>query len=240
MKKILAVVLMIVMAMSLTLAVSAEIGGFIQSPSNNPAPDLIEGSNADPDCFAQIIITAYIDRYDLSYNKRLLLEEAYRIIAENPDLSKLNSTLAAMANALGVKVTDFAVSDLFDISSTYCGMHDEHSHFDVTLKADSLKNFVCLLHYYNGKWDIVEGAEVTHEGTHLEFDIKDFSPFAIVVNTNPKDASDAEADADNAANVDTDAAEEPISSRHGIYMLVADISGFALLGLAIAYKKSKS
>lgn len=249
MKKILTVVLMIAMVMSLTLAVSAEVGGFIQSPSNNHAPTLVEGANIDPGCIAQVIITAYIDRHELPTEKLLLLEEAYRIIAENPDLSALNSTLVELAAELGISVSDLAVSDMFDISATDCDEHDGHGHFDITLKADTLANFVCLLHYYKGVWSIVDGATVTEEGTHLEFDVKEFSPFAIVVNTNPdaKAGADTDIDADADANIDTDtdvAVEEPektlLDNKRGLYMLVGNTSGVALLGLVVAYKKSKS
>lgn len=229
MKKILTVALMVVMIASLTLAVSAEVGGFIQSPSNNQAPDLVEGANIDPDCVAQLIITAYIDREELPVEKRLMLEEAYRIIAANPNLGKLTDKLVTLAQKQGINVEDLAVSDMFDISSTDCDTHVDHGHFDVTLKSDTLKHFVCLLHYYKGEWTIVEGAKVTHEGTRLEFDADEFSPFAIVVNTNP----DAEIDV-------AEPEETPINKRPGIYLLVADVSGLALLGLAVAYKKSKS
>ena len=228
MKKILTVALMIVMVMSLTLAASAKVGGFIQSPSNNHAPGLVSSLNIDPECIAKVIVTAYIDREELPVEKRLLLEEAYSLIAANPDLSNLTGQLISLAKELGINVKDLAVSDLFDISSTDCSNHENHGHFDIILESDTRDNFVCLLHYDKDEWTVVEGAKVTHGGTHLEFDATEFSPFAIVVNTNPD------------AVVDEEPEEIPANKRHGIYMLVADISGFALIGLAIAYKKSKS
>ena len=185
MKKIFIVCLTLVMLVSMSLSVCAEVGGFIESPSNNQAPQLIEGTNVSEDCVAQLIISAYADRDDLPEDIREKLEEAYKIIRENPDLSALNEDLIELAANIGISVTDLAVSDMFDISATDCESHEDHGHFDITLKSDTLKNFVCLLHYYNGEWRIVDNAEVTNNGTHLEFDEDEFSPFAIVVSTAP-------------------------------------------------------
>ena len=48
-----------------------------------------------------------------------------------------------------------------------------------------MENFVCLLHYHGNVWHVVDSAEVTQNGEHLEFDAEEFSPFAIVVSTEP-------------------------------------------------------
>ena len=183
MKKIITVFLALIMLMTMSVAVFAETGGFVESPSNNQAPTLVEGTNESEDCTAALLITAYADRFELPETIRTKIEEAYDIIRNNPDLSALNSKLADIAADLGIKTTDLAVSDMFDISATDCNGHADHGHFDITLKADTLKNFVCLLHYYNGEWRVVEDAEVTQNGEHLEFTEDEFSPFAIVVST---------------------------------------------------------
>ncbi len=183
MKKFITVCLMILMLVSMSTFVFAENGGFIQSPSSNQAPELVEGENEADDCVAQILITAYADRENLSEEVRTKLEESYKEIMENANLSALNEELEEIAKDNGVKSTDFAVSDMFDITATHCESHDEHGHFDIVLKAETLKNFVCLLHYFNGEWHIVPDAKVTGNGEHLEFTAEEFSPFAIVVNT---------------------------------------------------------
>ncbi len=185
MKKFITLCLALVVLASMSLVAFADsgLGGFIESPSNNQAPVVINGENASEDCEAQILITAYIDRDELPEAIRTKLEEAYKIIKETPNLSDLNEALVKISDDMGIKVTDLAVSDLFDIRSTDCVTHDEHGHFDITLKADTLKHFVCLLHFYNNEWRIVDNAEVTNNGTHLEFEEDEFSPFAIVVNT---------------------------------------------------------
>jgi hypothetical protein len=183
MKNILIVCIVLAMVASMSIAVFATPGAFVKSPSQNPAPELIKGENTSEDCESQILITAYGDRDKLTAEQRQKLEAAYAMIVGTQDLSTLNAALGALAKELGVNVLDLAVSDLFDISSTDCDNHADHGHFDITLAADTLHNFVALLHYYNGEWHIVETAEVTNNGEYLEFDANEFSPFAIVVST---------------------------------------------------------
>ena len=91
------------------------------------------------------------------------------------------------------------------------------------MKSDALKNFVCLLHYYNGEWRIVEDAKVTQNGEHLEFTEKEFSPFAIIVSTEVEEA-DAPQTGDNLA----------------MYIALGAIAGLCLIALAVAHKKSRA
>lgn len=183
MKRLMIIMLAIVMSALMCVSVCAATGGFDGSPSGKPAPELVYAANESEDCVAELIITAYGDRHELSEETRLKIEEAYSQILGVQNLASLNEYIAEIANEKGINVEDLAVSDLFDISSTDCDGHIDHGHFDITLKAEALKNFVCLLHYYDEEWHIVENAEVTHNGEHLEFDEDQFSPFAIVVNT---------------------------------------------------------
>lgn len=183
MKKIVAIILTVVLVLGLSLTAVAELGSFIESPSNNKAPELVSAKNEDANCLANVIITAYADREKLSKETQEKLEKAYQMIIGTDDLSELNAKVSEMAKKRGVKVSDLAVSDMFDISSVGCDTHEDHGHFDIALKSDTLKNFVCLLHYYNGEWHVVDDATVTQNGTHLEFTEDEFSPFAIVVNT---------------------------------------------------------
>ena len=182
MKKVLIVCIAIVILFSMTVSAFAT-GAFVSSPSANRAPALVGCENESEDCVSELIVTAYGDRDDLSAEARKGIEAAYAAIRGAKNLGELNPELIAIAQALGISIDDLAVSDLFDISETECEGHEDHGRFDITLKPESLKNFVCLLHYYNGEWTIVENAEVTHNGEHLEFEEKEFSPFAIVVNT---------------------------------------------------------
>ncbi|MBR3692613.1 MAG: LPXTG cell wall anchor domain-containing protein [Clostridia bacterium] len=190
MKKVLTAILVLVLVLSLSFSVLAAPANFISSPSTEEAPGLVSGTNVSEDCVAQLIITAYAERDELPAEIRALLEEAYKMITEAGDLSELNAKVKEIAEKMGLDMKDLAVSHLFDISTTDCDGHADHGHFDVTLSADTLHNFVCLLHYYNGEWRIVENAQVTNNGEHLEFDEDEFSPFAIVVSTDTPDTGD--------------------------------------------------
>lgn len=181
MKKIIMICMVFAMVASMSISAFATTGGFASSPSGNLAPRLVDATNESEDCEAQLVITAYGNRDEMSEEARQRIESAYATIIGTEDISSLNAELSVLAGKLGIKTTDLAVSDLFDISATECNGHSEHGHFDITLKADTLNNFVCLLHYYNGEWHMVENAEVTNHGEHLEFDEDKFSPFAIVV-----------------------------------------------------------
>ena len=185
MRKVVVICMALAMIMAMAVPAFAAPGVFVESPSKNPAPELVEGKNQSDACQAQIIVTAYGDRNDLTVEQRQKLEAAYTVVVGTQDLSTLNPKVAEIADELGVGISTLAVSDLFDISATECNGHENHGHFDITLKADTLKNFVCLLHYYNGEWRVVENAEITNNGEHLEFDEDEFSPFAIVVSTEP-------------------------------------------------------
>ncbi len=181
MKKVLIFCLVMVLAFSMSLTVVADDGGFVSSPTGKKAPVLDSFTNESEDCEADLIISSYTDRAQLPEETRKALEDAYADIKGTYDLSTLNIALAKYALELGVPVSHLAVSDLFDISCAHDDGHEEHGEFTLTLKSDSLQNFVCLLHYINGEWVIVENAEVDKNGRGLTFTEDEFSPFAIVV-----------------------------------------------------------
>ena len=60
MKKFVMLCMVVLMLVSLCVPVAATTGGFISSPSNNQAPEMIEAENKK--CDAEIIITAYASR----------------------------------------------------------------------------------------------------------------------------------------------------------------------------------
>lgn len=224
MKKVLIAVLVLCMVLSAGLMVSAETGAFMESPSRNQAPTLVESKNESEDCVAKLIITAYADRDELTDEVRAKIEDAYKVIVGTKDLSTLNTKVKEIAKKTGVEVKNLAVSDMFDISATDCGAHENHGHFDITLKSDTLKNFVCLLHYYNGEWRVVENAKVTQNGTHLEFTEDEFSPFAIVVDTNAQK---------------TDVPETGDNRNIWVYAVIMAVSAIALIGILVISKKNK-
>ena len=183
MKKMVVVCMVLVMLAGMSISAFAAPGAFASSPSKQQAPELVDSNNSTEGCTAMVIVTAYADRDQLTAEQRQTLETAYANIVGVRDLSELNVQLNAMASEVGVAVADLAVSDLCDVSIVEDNAHDTHGSIRITLRAQTLKNFVCLLHYYEGEWRIVEDAILTNEGEYLVFSEADFSPFAVVVST---------------------------------------------------------
>jgi len=186
MKKVLAICLMTAMFFTMSIAAFAENGGFVSSPSRNQAPEIVDFDPTDDSCTAQAVVTAYADRNALSDDLKALLEKAYGEIVGAEDLTTLNSDLASLANEKNIDGKNLSASDLFDISVNGCDSHGSHAGFKVTLKADTLNNFVALLHMTDaGVWELVSDAKLEDDGKNLTFTVNDFTPFAIIVNTNP-------------------------------------------------------
>lgn len=182
MKKIAIIFTALLLAMCFSMSVFAASSGFVSSPSNNQAPELVEFSSSSSECSAQIKITSYADRKTLSDDSVAKIEKAYADIAANTDLSKLCEALKDHSADLSVPVEELAVSDLFDISYANCEDHAGHGAFIVTIKPEYLEKFVALLHYNGTSWELVESAEIEDEDK-LVFTVSELSPFAIVVST---------------------------------------------------------
>ena len=185
MKKVLAVFLTILMVFCMNFSAFAKTGEFIQSPSNNKAPILVDHRCDSEDCYANLIITAFQDRANLPKNLFKLMEKAYKDIANCKNLADLCFGLAQIALDMHISELNLSVSDLFDIRYEDCETHDGHGYFQIVLKAETFKNFVALIHLSDNGWEVVEGAEVKEvDGEYyLTFRFDDFSPFAIVVNS---------------------------------------------------------
>ena len=225
MKKVLAICLMMVMVLSMSVNVFAASGGFVSSPSGNPAPTVVSFKPSDDDCTAQLVVTPYGDKHDLSDALRAMFEKAYNDIVNSDDLTKLNAELAKLAADKKIKGKDLAVSDLFDIHVTGCDYHDEHVDFDITLDADTLDRFEGLLHMNkDGVWELVTDAEVINNGEHLKFSADSFSPFAIVVDTS-SGSPDAPQTGDN--------------SMIHIYAIVMAVSALAIVVITVKSRKQK-
>ena len=186
MKKAITIVMSIIFVLSLGVYAFAAPGAFLESPSRNPAPTLIDAILPE-DCTAEIIITSYADRASMSDDKIAAIEGAYKVLRESDDITALNQQLKDYIKDKGIESKNLAVSDLFDISYYGCNVHDYHKQFTFTIKADTLKNFVGLLHFHNGEWDFIENAKLNDDGT-ITFTVEDFSPFAIIVDTGAADA----------------------------------------------------
>ena len=182
-KVVLTLMLTVAMVLTMSATVFAELGSFVESPSANQAPELVSSSNSSEECEADIVITSYGDRHLLDEEGRNEIESAYNTIVNAQDMADLNGAFGELAEQLGVSSSDFAVSDLFDMSSTDCDSHDEHGAFSVTVKPAMLENFMGLMCFDDGEWKIIDGAKVSEDGEHIEFETEMFGPFAIVVYT---------------------------------------------------------
>ena len=224
MKKILAICLMMVIVLSMSVMnVFAAPGAFLNSPSGNPAPTVVEFDPKDDECTAELIITPYGDKKTLPAELKALIEKAYNAIANTDDLTTFNADLTALAASKKIPGDKLAVSDLFDIHVTGCDYHEGHVDFDIILAADTLNRFVGLLHMNkNGEWELVSNAKVTNNGEHLEFSMDEFSPFAIVIDTSkgaPQTGDD---------------------SMIYLYAVIMAISALGIIVIAVKSKKRKA
>lgn len=180
MKKTLALIISLVLILSAGLTAYAAPGAFVQSPSRNKAPILVDFTNTSLDCFAELFITAYADRHNLDEASRLLMEEAYTSIAESGDLGDLCAELHNAAANKGVSSADLAVSDLFDIDYLNCEGHENHGKFTIKLTTETIEKFITLMQRVGDEWVVVESAVI--EGEYLTFEADKLSTYAIVVN----------------------------------------------------------
>jgi hypothetical protein len=189
MKKVLAICLALVMVVGVSASALAA-GGFVKSPSLNPAPELMDFDSLNNDCEVGLVVTPYDDKDSLSDEDEEWLKNAYDSIKGCDDLTKLNNGLSSLIQGLDIKGTSLSVSDLFFSGLTDCDLHDGHADCEVLLKAETLDRFVGLLVMdENGNWHLIDGAKVV-DGNKLKFTTDQFGPFAIVVNT----AADGSAD----------------------------------------------
>lgn len=182
MKKILMVLLLTVVAISMSVSAFADTGAFVKSPSANQAPEIVTGDSEDKN-EVKLVITSYADRSDLTEEARESIEKAYVKISGIKNLTTLCGALKDVAAEKNIPTTNLEVSDLFDISDAEGG--SDGCTYDITLAAETLENFVGLLHFTDGKWELIDNAvvEEINGELHLKFSTKGLSPFAIVVDT---------------------------------------------------------
>ena len=215
MKKILATILTLVMICAMTLSVSAAPGGFLQSPSFNKTPIIVDFECSDPNWKGEIFITSYGDRTVLELIEREKLENAYDSIRDNANISTLIPDIIDIANKLNVSPENLGISDLFHI-----GISDStDGKFKITLDSETIKNFVGLVYFEDGKWHVLEDAKI--EGEYLVFTTDLPRAFAIVV------------DVDNSI-IDAPVTGDALS---WILLSVMAVSATGIIILIVSYKK---
>ncbi|MBO5321836.1 MAG: hypothetical protein J6B22_04435 [Clostridia bacterium] len=191
MKKIMVIGLVIVMCLSMGLTAFAANGGYIQSPTKNKAPELVEVTPASEKLI--ITITPFAKRNTLTGETAANFTEAHEDIVAIKSVDVLVPEVKAAAEKANVKVENLGISDLFDVSANM----ELTGEVTIKLKAETAKHFVALLHYHNDTWEVVENATVK-DGV-LTFSVKELSPFAIVVDREKATVS-APLTADNTAS----------------------------------------
>ena len=224
MKKIVALCLTLVMAVSLCLTALAAPGAFVASPSGNKAPELVSFTAPDG-CNAKLVITPYAERNTLDEATRLVLEEAYKQIANHIQNNDFSKALKALAESKNMTASQLSVSDLFDISYYGCEIHEEHKNqggFTITLKAETLGNLVGVLHMNNMNWENVQVLACDQDAKTVTFFVETLSPFAIVV--------------DNGSGSST----PPTGDNAMAYLGVALVAAAGLVVVLVGAKKKKA
>lgn len=140
-------------------------------------------------CKYELEVIPYIFKDQIeSEESRRLLDIAYESIVAVKDVSELNpSEITEVAHSLGVETEDLVVRDLFDVTMYHREKSVNHSqavhvkNVQFTIETQDLNNFVCLLVYAKGKWNVVRDVSVLKDRNLLSVFTEELSPFAIVV-----------------------------------------------------------
>lgn len=183
MKKVLAICLTIVMVASLSLTALAAPHGFVSSPSGGKRPPVLDRFDPiDDDCSADLVITPFGDKNNLSDDDRKDMEDAYNEITNSKHLTDLNKELEDKVKDLGLDKENLGVGDLFHLGCNGCDNHEAHEKFQVSLDVQGLDKFVGVIYRdENGNWQWVEDAKVV--GGKLQFTGEGYHPYAIVLST---------------------------------------------------------
>lgn len=215
MKKIFAIILSVVMVFAMTLSAAAAPANFLQSPSFNKTPIIVDFECSDPDWDGEIYITSFGDRNVLELIDRERLEDAYNSIRDALNVSTLIPEISDIASNLGVSSENLGISDLFHI-----GISDStDGKFKIKLDSETIKNFVGLVYYEDGKWFVVDDATI--EDGYLVFTSTLPRAFAVVV------------------DVDNSVIDVPVTGDILSWVLVSvmAISAAGIVVLVISYRK---
>lgn len=196
MRKILAVFLTLIVILTMSVSVFAEPGAFVESPSANGAPVLMEEYSDDG-----VKITAYRNRaVELNASQVADFEKAYKSIVGAADLTTLVAAVSDVAEEFQVEIDELAVSDLFYVSLKGGEESFNGIRYKLRLRADTFANFVCILRMENGEWHLVEETEVI--GTEvIEFVADEVGSYAVVVSVGDAPVYPGAPDDDRTGNV---------------------------------------
>lgn len=186
MKKSVTVVLILVFVLVLALGITsfAYPGSFLDSPSRNDAPVVLDVILPDG-CTSSIVITPYDERGSLTPEQLEAIEKAYQEIKDSDNVGELSEKFKKYLEENGIDPENIAISDLFNIDGIgceNCGNEGAHTGFTITVEADTTNGFAGILQYVNGVWVFIDNAKVNPNGT-VTFKVDNFGPVAIAVKT---------------------------------------------------------
>lgn len=216
MKKTFAIILMLAMVCVMSFSAAAAPANFLQSPSYNKTPIIVDFECSDPNWKGDMYITSFGDRNVLDLIEREKLEDAYNSIRDALNISTLIPEITDIAANLNVSPDNLGISDLFHIGIT----DSTDGKFTIKLDSETIKNFVGLVYFENGQWHVVEDAIVNADG-YLEFTTSLPRAFAVVV------------------DVDNSIIDVPVTGDVMSWVLISVIavSATGIVLLVISYKK---
>ncbi len=171
----------------LHFAVSADVA---PSVTAKHAPQVVAVTDETGNAVSVSSIS-FLDVDSLTEEDGEIMRRAYTALVECADLTKFDRKIKTLAKKSGVTADDLIVSDFFDLSVSDDGEGSADDSYTVSIKVPALQRFVCLIHFVDGEWVVVEDAAVSEDGQHLSFSVSGFSPFAIVTATPDATVSDA-------------------------------------------------
>ncbi len=220
MKKVIVILMAVAMILTLQVTSLAKKGKFVESPSANPAPELVDFDCEPHDCDVSVTITPYALRDTLSDEGQDDMEKAFSDILNKDNSSKFVDVAEEIAKESSVPVEQLSVSDLFDITLNDCEIHpiEEHGNFVITLKSDTFGKLAGVAYFWEGEWRGAE-AELDETGKLLTIHSEHLCPFAIFVDAGvtPPTTSD--------------------NSNIYLWVMLMSASGLAIILLALKKKK---
>jgi len=164
-----------------SIGVRSNIG--IEGGEINPETGCYEIWDWCENCHRKLVVTPYIFKETIESSKsRADIDIAYEQIMAAEKVYDLTVDVIPVAHNMGVHEDDLVIRDLFDITDYYCQL--QGSEIEITVSTETLKRFVCLLHYVDEAWEVVPDVYVDNNGyDKLTLHVDHLSPFAIVVYT---------------------------------------------------------
>ena len=257
MKRLIIILTVAIAICAMSVSTLAAWEGFVESPSANGAPTIVEEESEDG-----VTISAYRERADLLSPSQISnFDSAYKSIVGYASVPDINSKISQIARELKVDPADLAVSDLF-----YVSIYGGKISASITLESITFENFVCLLRYDGSEQDVanaeigddglewlVANAEINNDRSEwnvVDVEIGDDGTikfnalpgaYAVVVSTEetPDYTDDDDVDDDDDDDDDDDEDDNNAIILISVIAIIAVVGATAATIFSIAHKKKK-